>query len=434
MRVDSSSADSEGQSSHPKTTPQAMSTVTTASSPPTYAYKWQRLFAERCNQARIGVSGIPGVTHLIRNAKGGGVRRLPPLSATRHHGCSQSYNAIYSFGDSIADTGNLCTGSGGCPSWLTTGQPPYGNTHFGHPTGRCTDGRVILDFLADHFGLPLLPPSKAIGAGDVRKGANMAIIGATTMDLEFFNKHGLGSSIWNNGPLGTQIQWFQQLMPSICGADCQSYFNSSLFVVGEFGGNDYNAPLFGGKAMAEVRSYVPEIVDRIASGVETLIGLGAVDVVVPGVLPIGCFPLYLTLYPGSSKDGDYDEAGCLRSYNNLSSYHNELLRQAVSGLQSKHGGGVRLMYADFYAQVADMVRSPESYGLQYGLRVCCGAGGQGSYNYYNKARCGMAGSSACGDPEKYLVWDGIHLTEAAYRSIADGWLKGTYCSPGILRR
>lgn len=52
-------------------------------------------------------------------------------------------------------------------------------------------------------------------------------------------------------------------------ADCQSYFNSSLFVVGEFGGNDYNAPLFGGKAMAEVRSYdVPEIVDRIASGVE----------------------------------------------------------------------------------------------------------------------------------------------------------------------
>ena len=69
------------------------------------------------------------------------------LSVTRRYGCSQSYNAIYSFGDSIADTGNLCTGSGGCPSWLTTGQPPYGNTHFGHPTGRCTDGRVIVDFL-----------------------------------------------------------------------------------------------------------------------------------------------------------------------------------------------------------------------------------------------------------------------------------------------
>lgn len=93
---------------------------------------------------------------------------------------------------------------------------------------------------------------------------------------------------------------------------------------------------------------------------QTLIGLGAVDVVVPGVLPIGCFPLYLTLYQSSNKD-DYDDIGCLKSYNNLSSYHNELLRQAVSGLQSKHAG-VRLMYADFYAQVADMVRSPETFG------------------------------------------------------------------------
>jgi lysophospholipase L1-like esterase len=41
-------------------------------------------------------------------------------------------------------------------------------------------------------------------------------------------------------------------------------------------------------------------------------------------------------------------------------------------------------------------------------------------------------SGACSDPENYLVWDGIHLTDAAYRAFADGWLNGTYCSPGIL--
>ena len=49
---------------------------------------------------------------------------------------------------------------------------------------------------------------------------------------------------------------------------CKSYLNSSLFVVGEFGGNDYNAPLFGGKGMAEVRSYVPQIIDKITSSLE----------------------------------------------------------------------------------------------------------------------------------------------------------------------
>jgi hypothetical protein len=93
---------------------------------------------------------------------------------------------------------------------------------------------------------------------------------------------------------------------------------------------------------------------------QALIGLGAVELVVPGMLLIGCFPVYLTLYPSSNKS-DHDEIGCLKSFNNLSSYHNELLKKAVSDLRSKHAG-VRIMYADFYAQVADMVRSPEVFG------------------------------------------------------------------------
>ena len=45
----------------------------------------------------------------------------------------------------------------------------------------------------------------------------MAIIGATTMDFDFFKSIGLSDSIWNNGPLGTQIKWFRQLLPSACG-------------------------------------------------------------------------------------------------------------------------------------------------------------------------------------------------------------------------
>ncbi|KAL5202185.1 hypothetical protein ABZP36_013137 [Zizania latifolia] len=343
-----------------------------------------------------------------------------------HAAAAQRYNAIYSFGDSISDTGNLCVG--GCPSWLTTGQAPYGKTFFGRPTGRCSDGRVIVDFLAEHFGLPLPPASKA--GGDFKKGANMAIIGATSMDAAFFKSIGLSDKIWNNGPLDTQIQWFRQLLPSVCGRDCRNYLSKSLFVVGEFGGNDYNAPLFDGRSMSEVKGYVPQVVSKIVRGLETLIRMGAVDVVVPGVLPIGCFPIYLTLY-GTSNGADYDGNGCLRSYNGLSSYHNTLLKRSISNLQRTYPHA-RIMYADFYSQVTQMVRSPQNFGLKYGLKVCCGAGGEGTYNYNNKARCGMSGSSACSDPGNYLIWDGIHLTEAAYRSIADGWLKGPYCNPPIL--
>jgi hypothetical protein len=45
----------------------------------------------------------------------------------------------------------------------------------------------------------------------------MAIIGATTMNFDFFNSIGLRDKIWNNGPLDTQIQWFRRLLPSVCG-------------------------------------------------------------------------------------------------------------------------------------------------------------------------------------------------------------------------
>jgi hypothetical protein len=78
---------------------------------------------------------------MIRGALLGAVVLLCAL----RHGEAQRYEAIYSFGDSISDTGNLCVG--GCPSWLTTGQSPYGETFFKKPTGRCSDGRVIIDFL-----------------------------------------------------------------------------------------------------------------------------------------------------------------------------------------------------------------------------------------------------------------------------------------------
>ena len=166
------------------------------------------------------------------------------------------------------------------------------------------------------------------------------------------------------------------------------------------------------------------IVDASGRGVEQLIALGAANVVVPGVLPVGCFPIYLTLYQ-TSNAGDYDQYGCLKRFNALSAQHNQLLQSKVTSLQGRYPGA-RIMYADFYSHVYDMVRSPGSYGFSTNLRACCGAGG-GKYNYQNGARCGMAGASACGNPAASLSWDGIHLTEAAYKKIADGWVSGASC-------
>jgi hypothetical protein len=60
----------------------------------------------------------------------------------------QKYNAIFSFGDSMSDTGNLCVN--GPPAGLTLTQPPYGETFFGRATCRCSDGRLVVDFLGTY--------------------------------------------------------------------------------------------------------------------------------------------------------------------------------------------------------------------------------------------------------------------------------------------
>nr|CAD1843269.1 unnamed protein product [Ananas comosus var. bracteatus] len=100
---------------------------------------------------------------------------------------AQQYAAIFNFGDSLVDAGNLCVD--GIPAYLATARYPYGMNFFGYPTGRCSDGRLVIDFIAQELGLPLLPPSKAKNATFTR-GANFAITGATALDTSFFEARG----------------------------------------------------------------------------------------------------------------------------------------------------------------------------------------------------------------------------------------------------
>ncbi|CAL5046109.1 unnamed protein product [Urochloa decumbens] len=367
---------------------------------------------------------------------------LPSLPAAAGVNTGRRYEALFNFGDSLGDTGNICVNKSAADNLLlTVAQPPYGMTYFGRPTCRCSDGRLVIDFLAQGLGLPLLPPSKlhggGAGAADFRRGANMAIVGATALDFAFLKSIGLGYPVWDNGAMNVQIQWLRELLPSFCGRDvppggprCRARLARSLFVFGPFGGNDFNAMLFFGFSNDQARNYTPTIVDTVASGIEQLIELGAVDIIVPGALPVGCFAIYLTFLP-STNPSDYDEYGCLKPLNDLSIYQNTLLQNRLAGLRAKHPAA-RIMYADYYAHVEALVRSPGRFGFARGaVPACCGAGG-GKLNFELDKRCGMKGAVACKDPARFESWDGVHFTEAVNRLIADGWLRGPYCHPPVL--
>ncbi|KAK1267903.1 GDSL esterase/lipase [Acorus gramineus] len=333
------------------------------------------------------------------------------------------YASIFSFGDSLTDTGNLfrLSGAGDC------GLPPYGETYFHRPTGRCCDGRLVIDFIAEAMGIPTPTPYlEATESDGLRRwGINFAVAGATALDEEFLKERGI-MNLTANISLGSQIGWFRQVMPTICSnmTNCKDILSESLFLMGEIGGNDYNYAFMQGMSLDKTQTLVPLVIDAIRSTIETVIEYGATTIVVPGDIPLGCLPAYLAMFK-SPNVKDYDDlTGCVNWLNKFSEYHNGLLRMELDRLQQLHPEA-RIIYADYYGIAMRFYRSPNEFG--FGDRVltaCCGTGGP--FNHNTLGNSAEGGTMACGDPSRYASWDGLHLTEAAYRLIANGLLKGPY--------
>ncbi|XP_074580504.1 GDSL esterase/lipase At1g28590-like [Curcuma longa] len=337
------------------------------------------------------------------------------------------YSSIFSFGDSLADTGNLLHIAGNHSTYYAC--LPYGMTYFGRPTGRFSDGRLILDFIAEALGLPHLP-AYLDRRRDFEQGANFAVAGATALDNSFFKERGIRVYL-TNVSLGVEIQWFRQLLPSLCSSpsDCADTLQDSLILMGEIGGNDYINPILQRRSLEEVKSFVPFVVAAISSAIIELIELGARTLVVPGITPLGCSSALLAKFQTQNVD-DYDAStGCLNWLNEFSAYHNSLLEAELQTLRGLHPQAT-IIYADYFAAVNSILNNPNQFGFGNDTLVCC-CGGGGAYNYNPRVQCGSDGYSLRDEPSRCVLWDGVHMTEATHRIIAGGLLQGPFAYPAI---
>ncbi|KAL3617544.1 hypothetical protein CASFOL_037865 [Castilleja foliolosa] len=356
----------------------------------------------------------------------------PSLSST----APSPFKKLYAFGDSFTDTGNTMTSTGPV-AFNYVSNPPYGITFFHHPTNRYSDGRIVVDFVAEALSLPYLPPYRNPKA-DWSHGLSFAVGGGTAIRQGFFLKNNITFNIVRQSSLQAQLVWFNKILEKkgckdakTTPSECKAILGDALIWLGEIGANDYTCSLGSSLSSDIIRDLAINSVAGFLQIIEkelsrrALINKGAKYIVVQGLPPTGCAPYSFAL---SSPD-DRDEMGCVSSMNRVASAHNSALQAKLTTIRAQNPKSV-ILYADYYNSLLTLLQNPTKYGFKQAYKACCGYGG-GPYNFDLFNPCGTAASTSCVDPGEYVNWDGAHFTEAAYKVITESFVKGKFCRPSF---
>lgn len=191
----------------------------------------------------------------------------------------------------------------------------------------------------------------------------------------------------------------------------------SLFLVST-GGNDFAAFTEGRVTIAEAPAYIASMVSTYIKHIKALYKLGARRLGILDVLPVGCVPSTRTW----SSDGVCDAPA-----NSLARGFNTLLRAEMANAAAAAMPDLIYSIASIYNIFYDMINNPQLDGLEEVASACCGGG------RLNAEDDCSARSNLCADRDRYVFWDKVHGTQAAYkRAVAamfDGVGAGRYTEP-----
>ncbi|CAN6336378.1 unnamed protein product [Urochloa humidicola] len=321
---------------------------------------------------------------------------------------------LFNFGDSNSDTGGVAAVMG------IRIAPPEGRAYFHHPTGRLSDGRVILDFICESVGTHHLSPFMKPLGSDFTNGVNFAIAGSTaTPGVTTFS-------------LDVQVDQFiffkERCLDLIERGESAPVdelgFQTALYTM-DIGHNDINGVLH--MPYDEMIANLPPVIVEIKKAIERLHKNGARKFWIHGTGALGCMPQKLAM--PRDDDSGLDEHGCIASINNVCKKFNSLLSEALDELRLTLKKSA-IVFVDMFAIKYDLVANHKKYGIEKPLMTCCGHGGP-PYNYDPKESCMTSDEDLCKLGEKFISWDGVHFTDAANGIVASKVLSGEYSIPRV---
>ncbi|KAF8042915.1 hypothetical protein BT93_A1291 [Corymbia citriodora subsp. variegata] len=295
---------------------------------------------------------------------------------------------IFVFGDSYADTGN------NPKSLASSWKVPYGVTFPGRPAGRYSDGRVLTDFLAAHFGVrsPIPYRWREVGSKYVKYGMNFAYGGTGVFDTLFPQPN-----------MTVQIDLLQQLIAKsvYTGPDLQS----SLALVTN-SGNDYSAYFAKNGSYEDLPKFIIRVVNQLTLDIKRIHDLGVKMIAVAGLPPLGCLP--------QSTISDSFRA-CNATVNSFVTFHNQLLQQAVAKLNNQTGSSPAFVVVDLYASFMSVFNDKGSNKFPEPLKPCC-TGINRSYSCGSVDQNGQKQYELCEDPKGKFFWDMVHPSQEGWRA------------------
>ncbi|PKI79142.1 hypothetical protein CRG98_000434 [Punica granatum] len=239
------------------------------------------------------------------------------------------FPAIYNFGDSNSDTGGISAA-------FYQMAAPDGETYFHRPAGRASDGRLIIDFIAEHLGLPHLSAYLDSLGTSYQHGANFATGGAT------IRRQNESCSISSRTDLHT----------------------STALYAFDIGQNDLAAG-FRNLSYAHVERLnetIPDIVNQFAESVQHLYDQGARTFWIHNTGPIGCLAITIQAVH-DPMPGYLDKQGCVKDQNDMASEFNRQLKEKVGQLRRQLPEAA-LTYIDVYSAKYGLIGAAKEQGKE----------------------------------------------------------------------